>query len=380
VDDTTILDRSPPAQPFVTGMNFSSSIDAITGEFVASPLKPSSIKVHPSFSPTRGEIFSVNYYSDVRELSNSRELGFKASITAPVEGIAVSANHGIDFSSSNVQSASTLLIILYWELSGEVVLMDLNAVELSDDAKTALTSDSSTWRNKYGDYFVYGYGGSKRFSAVWLVSAAISLGYTDATDRKCTSNSSASSRAFKDSISVSAQGPGDIGGSAGLQSAIIKSANATQTTLEVQYSLIGGTENVTLDTDDVAATFQSFRNNAVSNPAYALLRHYSIINPDIPHEIKISYSTYVSLISAFSKARYALLANGVAPGTQSTRAQRQQYIYDIYNEINNARMQKAHVDATAAKLQPILDTLSTLLTRQDLVMDLRSLTFNDLCK
>ena len=119
--------------------------------------------------------------------------------------------------------------------------------------------------------------------------------------------------------------------------------------------------------NDVAATFQSFRDKAVSNPAYALLRHYSTINSDIPHEIKISHSTYVSLISAFSKA-------------QSTRAQRQQNIYDIYNEINNARMQKVNVDAAPAKLQPILNILSTLLTRQDLVMDLQSLTFDDLCK
>jgi len=380
VDGTTILDRSPPAQAFVTGMDVGSSIDALTGEFVASPLESTSINVYSSFSPTRGEVFSVKYYSDVRELSNSRELGYKASITAPVEGIAVSANRGIDFSSSEMQSASTLLIIVNWELSDEVMLINLNTVELSDPAKTALKSNPSTWRDTYGDYFVYGYGGSRRFSAVWQVSAAISLGYTDATDRKCTSKSSASSRTFKDSISVSANGPGDIGGSAGLQAAIIKSANATQTTLEVQYSLIGGTDNVTLDMNDVAATFQSFRNNAVSNPAYALLRHYSIINPDIPHEIKISYSTYVSLIGAFSKARYALLANGVAPGTQSTRAQRQQKIYDIYNKINNARTQKVDVDAAAAKLQPILDILSTLLTRQDLVMDLQSLTFDDLCK
>ena len=132
--------------------------------------------------------------------------------------------------------------------------------------------------------------------------------------------------------------------------------------------------------NDVAATFQSFRDKAVSNPAYALLRHYFTINSDIPHEIKISHPTYVSLISAFSKARYALLANGVAPGTQSTRAQRRQNIYDIYNEINNARMQKANVDAAAAKLQPIVDNLFTLLTRQDLVMELQSLTFDDLCK
>ena len=361
-------------------MDIGSSIDALTGEFVASPLDPSTIQVHTSFSPTRSEIFSVKYYSDVRELSNSRELGYKASITAPVEGIAVSANRGIDFSSSNVQSASTLLIVMSWELSDDILLMDLNNVKLSDDATKALTSNSSTWRDTYGDYFVYGYGGSRRFSAVWQVSAAISLGYTDAIDRKCTSLSSASSRSFKDSISVSAKGPGDIGGSAGLQAAIVKAANENQTTVEIQYSLIGGTANVTLDMNDVAATFQSFRDNAVSNPAYALLRHYSVINSNIPYEINISYSTYVSLIGAFSNARYALLANGVAPGSRAARAKRQQNIYDIYNEINNARMQKGDVDAAAAKLQPILDILSTLLTRQDLVMNLQSLTFDDLCK
>jgi hypothetical protein len=43
-------------------------------------------------------------------------------------------------------------------------------------------------------------------------------------------------------------------------------------------------------------------------------------------------------------------------------------------------MQKVNVDAAPAKLQPILNILSTLLTRQDLVMDLQSLTFDDLCK
>lgn len=155
-------------------MSVGSSIDALTGEFVASPLKPGSINVKPSSSPTRGENFSVKYYSDVRELSNSRELGYNVSITAPVEGIAVSANHGIDFSSSTVQSASTLLIIVNWELSDDMRVMDLDTVELSDDAKKALASDSSTWRDKYGDYFVFGYGGSRRFSAVWQVSAVIS--------------------------------------------------------------------------------------------------------------------------------------------------------------------------------------------------------------
>ena len=38
VNGTTILDRSPPLQAFVTGMSVGSSIDALTGEFVASPV------------------------------------------------------------------------------------------------------------------------------------------------------------------------------------------------------------------------------------------------------------------------------------------------------------------------------------------------------
>ena len=166
-DGTTVLDRSPPIQPFVTGMDFSFSIDAITGEFVTTPLDLTTIKTHSSFSPTRKEIFSLNYYSDVRELCNSRELGYSASITAPVEGVEVAANNGIDFSSSTTESASTLIIILNWELSDETIVMDVSNLAFSQAAKQALQKDSKTWRDTFGDYFLYGYGGTKRFTAVW---------------------------------------------------------------------------------------------------------------------------------------------------------------------------------------------------------------------
>lgn len=103
--------------------------------------------------------------SDVTELESSEALGFSGSVTFPVDGVKAGAGRSFDFSSTTKSSTSVLLIVFNWERRG--LAKRVGDAQLSTAAKAALASNRESFRDKYGDYFVYQLSHMIKFTAVW---------------------------------------------------------------------------------------------------------------------------------------------------------------------------------------------------------------------
>lgn len=168
------LDRSPPPESFIDGMALGSSVNAITGEMPASALEPSSVGSKDIVPSDASDTFRSRYIDNVRDLSDSFELGLNASITFPVDGLTVGVNRGIDFSQNTQSSGRSLLVMLYWERHGPSKRIGDNA-KLNGAAANLLKSNPAGFRDSYGDYYVYEIAYAASFVALWYVFLQVSI-------------------------------------------------------------------------------------------------------------------------------------------------------------------------------------------------------------
>lgn len=165
MSSTTVLNRSPPGEPFITGMSLGSAVDAVTGELIAGAIDESSIKKVINDSNTH-ETYHLRIFGSHRELGNSAEFRQSSSITFPVEGLDASVSSGINFSSSETSIGSSLIIILSWERTGVTTSVGKD-VSLSASAKELLSQNPDQFRITYGDYFISEIAQTAKFVAVW---------------------------------------------------------------------------------------------------------------------------------------------------------------------------------------------------------------------
>ena len=145
---------------------------------------------------------------------------------------------------------------------------------------------------------------------------------------------------------------------------------------------VGDAGKTQYDKDDVLRTFNSFRNVAKPIPFEVLLRHYNTIDPDVPSSINMNPEVFDRICSAFTSARFVLFLIGVVPGTRSVRLERRNKITKLISEIHAKRLEfetkAAALRSSLEELNTMRDMLMSRLRRQDLVMEVHAITYDDM--
>ena len=144
-------------------MRLGTGIDAITGELVGSAISVDKEDEESVVSTTSGST-SLHWFEDVRELQNKTEIGFQASIAAPVDGVTAKGSLGFDYSNQTSSTTHTLFMCLIWEKKGESTGLKKD-LTFTDAAQAA--AEDGSFRRKYGDYFVYEISSQMKLTAVW---------------------------------------------------------------------------------------------------------------------------------------------------------------------------------------------------------------------
>ena len=88
------------------------------------------------------------------------------------------------------------------------------------------------------------------------------------------------------------------------------------------------------------------------------------------------------ICNAFTSARFVLFLIGVVPGTRSVRLERRNKITRLISEIHAKRLEfetrPAALKSSLEELNDMRDMLMLRLRRQDLVMEVRAITYEDM--
>ena len=149
-------------------------------------------------------------------------------------------------------------------------------------------------------------------------------------------------------------------------------------------SVVGDAGNTQYDKGDVIKTFNSFREVAKPVPYEVLLRHYNTIDHSVPLTINMAPEVYDRVTKVFTLARFVLFLIGVVPGTRGVRLKRREQITRLFSEIHSKRTQyeknPGALKSSLDELKTLYETLWLRLQRQDLVMEVHSLTYDDMKK
>jgi hypothetical protein len=317
-------------------------------------------------SSEASDSFFFRSMADMSELEGSQALGFSGSVTFPVDVVKVGAKRTLDFSNSTKSSNSVLLIVLDWERLGSAKRVSPDAM-LRNDASAMLTDQVPDFRHKYGDYFVYQISYQVKFTAVM----------------KCTAENNSKRRGFEQEISGSLTAS-DVSVEGSFTTKLRSAANKYNVTVEVEYSVVGNADSTHYDQNDVVKTFNAFRGAGAPVPYKVFLRHYSMIESTVPRTINMDVEVYELLSKAFQLARFVVFLIGVVPGIRSVRMKRREEISDIFSSIyaNRVAYGTHHIAMRTSldELTALYKLLWTRLERQDLVMEMHSMTYEDMKK
>ena len=187
---------------------------------------------------------------------------------------------------------------------------------------------------------------------------------------------------FKTSLSASVTAPGEISGTAKFETELKSAASHSGITVEVKYDTIGAAGSTDFNTENVTTTFESFRKNCKEISSLVYFRHYSALRSDIPPTVPMDGGTYRLLTGVYSRARFIVVLNGLAPGTHTTRLARRAYVVQmfksIYSERLDAKSGTEHLRQLLDGLDGIRNQFLNLLHRQTLAtQELHELTHRD---
>lgn len=173
-----------------------------------------------------------------------------------------------------------------------------------------------------------------------------------------------------------------VEGSSDFTTTLSKAAKTNSVSIDVRYVAIGDAGNTVYDIGEVIGTFKSFRKASKPIPFEVHLRHYSRVHTDVPYVINMDTNLFARLCDVFSKARFVLFLNSVAPGSSTTRMSRRDELMTVLKAMRSKRLSfqantndlKKAIDDLDALRNEILD----LLARQDLIVDVQSLTYEQL--
>ena len=163
----TFLDPSPPAEPFINGMTFGSTVDAITGEIHRSIVDIKQSAPQDSSTGKERETYSRKQFSSASEVEKSLSLSFSSSIAFPADGLNISAKRGFDFSDSTTSQAYSHFYMITWESNGKAKALPEKPILHKDAQELLDKKDWAGFRKAYGDYFVHQIQTRARFSALW---------------------------------------------------------------------------------------------------------------------------------------------------------------------------------------------------------------------
>ena len=147
---------------------------------------------------------------------------------------------------------------------------------------------------------------------------------------------------------------------------------------------MGDAGNTQYDRGDLLLTFNSFRNAAKPIPYEATLRHYNTVNSDVPLSVDMDPEVFERMCSAFTCARYVLFLIDVVPGTESVRLERQDKISRLVMKIHGKRAEfesnPSALMSSLVELNAMRDMLMLRLQRQELIMEVRAIAYEDMKK
>ncbi|KLO18070.1 hypothetical protein SCHPADRAFT_886518 [Schizopora paradoxa] len=361
----TPLDASPPQEPFVDGMALGSGINAMTGELLGSPFVTSSIQELEVVSKDSSEWLDRKIVRSSKELKRCVDLSSLSSFAVPLHGLDLSLKSGFDFFDENTSNMECTLIILTWERNFKSKRLAEGA-KFSEEACKLLNESPETFRDHYGDYFVYEIFCKARIVAMW----------------KCTSEDESSMTKFRIEMESSLKIPGNIvEGSSSFDGFIRTSAKASSVSIQVEVSRQGDLSDVDANNpDDIDSLFKSFCTKAKPSFTNVLLRHYHQIFPSVPTTINMDPELFIQLCDVFSDAKKALLLNSMTADKQ--KIDRHDQITRIFKQIHASRRRyQSNEDLLRTSIQRLTDTLDSvkaILRRQELITELRGYGVDDL--
>lgn len=162
----TPLDASPPQEPFVDGMTLGSGINAMTGELLGSPFTPSSVKELEVVSKDSSEWLDRKIVKSSKELKRCVDINSLSSFAVPIQGLDLGLKSGFDFFDEHSSNMECTLIILTWERNFKSKRL-ADGAAFSEEACKLLNESPETFRDHYGDYFVFEIFCKARLVAMW---------------------------------------------------------------------------------------------------------------------------------------------------------------------------------------------------------------------
>ncbi|KAH9041688.1 hypothetical protein EDB85DRAFT_2271895 [Lactarius pseudohatsudake] len=251
----------------------------------------------PVVDDKTGTQYSLHLVENLRELNVSEAFSTNGAITFAGGDIEGSVNTAFDFSQSHASTRHSILIVLRCERHGHATRIG-NGAKLAEAAKS-LINKPSVFRERFGDYYVHEISHEARFTAVW----------------KCTSQSESTLMKFKSSIGVDVD---DARGPANFESQLKSAAKESNVSIEVQYDVLGDLGSAHIDVNaSVTDNLALFATTCVPVPSTEHLRHYCIIEPEIPRYIDIDPDLYLRTRRAFDDIRLAVLFNSTLPADEN---------------------------------------------------------------
>ncbi|KAH9002388.1 hypothetical protein EDB86DRAFT_2827347 [Lactarius hatsudake] len=354
------LDHSPPAETFVAGMELGTSVDGVSGDMPPSAIDPATITSEQAPNKSIGTQYSLRLIENLRELNVREAFNNNGSITFAGGDVKGSVTKAFDFSHSHASTGYSILIILHCEKRGPSMRIGKGA-KLTKDAKD-LINNPHVFRERYGDYYVHEISREARFTAVW----------------KCSSQSETTLIKFKSSIGTKVDV--DAQASKNLEARLNSAAKENNVSVEVQYNVLGDMGSTHIDVNaGVTENLNLFNVNCNPIPSSVLLRHYSYIEPSLPTSIPMDPDLYVRIRKAFDNIRLAVLLNGTLPGDDVSRMNGRQKIEELYQEIHakrsNYSKESQDLSGVLDQLAGLLEGLYQILSRHELITDLRKISY-----
>ena len=276
VGATTDLDMMLSGVPWHAGdFEYGLGIDAITGESTSSsPLKPFDVKP----SAGMGVLYSGRFVTNSVEMSNEVDVATKGDYNIESVNVTESTSY---LSKISYSEMSLTIVAKYSVIYDNYDVATGSDYQLTDEAKQLFT-EPAKFRNKYGDYFVYGGRRASEFVATYGCSASSA---TDLTN-------------FQTSLGVDVAGILSKDGVAKLSQA------AAQYGIQITSSVtMAGVEEkpplAPTSPEAVLKLLAWFSKVEVGRLAYAKLVHYSFFDSAYPQTLPVDPALFVELRSLY---------------------------------------------------------------------------------
>ncbi|HEX2573852.1 MAG TPA: hypothetical protein VH877_30165 [Polyangia bacterium] len=249
-------------------------VDAITGNVKNTAVVPGKLKQPRSMS-------SDYYYNLIGDDTHmEQELSVGTSGKYNIEGLTITDSFSY-MNSIEYNAITCSIVAKYATWYNDYEEPDANTVSLTPEA-LALAADPNAFRDRYGDYFVYGEKCGGQFVAVYT----------------CHAESASSLQKFQADLGVSYERLFTQEGTASLE----KAASDNHVFIEAHVYMCGHDDSPSPDVtepDQVIPALDWFKNHIQPTAIWVKLQHYNTVYAKLPARAPVSPSVFLELTELY---------------------------------------------------------------------------------